>query len=83
MVTISYLPAPGVMHYTGFSFDGLGNSITPSSREYRYIIIPGAVSGGRLISGPAAGYTIAQLKGMSYSQVSSMFKIPANGSNER
>jgi hypothetical protein len=83
IVTISHVPAAGRMHYTAYSFDGLGNSITPSSREYRYVLIPGAVAGGRLVSGPAAGYTIAQLKGMSYTQVASMFNIPANGSNER
>lgn len=49
----------------------------------RYIIIPGAVAGGRFISGPAAGYTVAQIKSMNYNQVASLFNIPSTGTNER
>lgn len=44
------------------------------SMEFRYVIIPG---------GTAAGYSIQQIKGMSYAQVTSLFKIPANGTNQR
>lgn len=50
--------------------------------EFRYLIIPGSTSGGRFISGPAAGYTKDELKSMSYSDVIKTFKIPENGSNE-
>ncbi|MFN5136404.1 MAG: hypothetical protein ACK5DG_13920 [Chitinophagaceae bacterium] len=80
--TFGYVPANGRMFYTFFLHDN-SNSATPCCREYRYVVIPGAVSGGRLVSGPAAGYTISQIKGMSYSQIASMFNIPANGTNER
>jgi hypothetical protein len=55
----------------------------PQSLEYRYILIPGAVGGGRMAgseptisSGPAAGYTAAQLKDMSYQQLCTLLKIP-------
>lgn len=51
--------------------------------SYRYVIIPGGTSGSRFVSGPAAGYTVQQIKSMSYEQITSMFNIPANGSNEK
>jgi hypothetical protein len=52
------------------------------SLEYRYILIPGAVSGSRFISGAAAGYTSDQLKAMPYEQLRQLMKIPAEGTNE-
>lgn len=55
----------------------------PQSLEYRYVLIPGLISGGRLISGPAAGYSQDQIKSMSYDQIINLFKIPANGTNEK
>jgi hypothetical protein len=54
----------------------------PQSLEYRYVLIPGAVAGGRLMNGPAAGYTAQQLQSMSYQNIQSLLSIPANGSNE-
>ncbi|MGB3004860.1 MAG: hypothetical protein WBC06_00005, partial [Chitinophagaceae bacterium] len=56
----------------------------PQSLEYRYVLIPGVVAGGRnvngseptITSGPAAGYTASQLKAMSYQQVCSLLNIP-------
>lgn len=48
----------------------------------RYVVIPGGVSGGRMASGAAAGYDIDQLKRMSYTEVTRLFKIPATGSNQ-
>jgi Collagen triple helix repeat (20 copies) len=53
------------------------------SIEWRYVIIPGGTAGGRIISGPAAGYTVDQVKAMSYQQIVSMFNIPADGTNEK
>lgn len=55
----------------------------PQSLEYRYILIPGLIAGGRFSSGPAAGYTVDQLKAMSYEEVRSLFSIPENGSKEK
>lgn len=51
--------------------------------QFRYVIIPGGTAGGRFTSGPAAGYTFSQIKAMSYEQIAVMFKIPANGTNEK
>ncbi len=55
----------------------------PQTLEYRYILIPGLVSGGRFTSGAAAGYTVDQLKAMSYEDVRTLFNIPENGSREK
>ncbi len=43
--------------------------------NFRYVIIPGGVAGGRL------GYTTEQLQAMPYDQVAELFNIPASGSN--
>ncbi|WP_158637430.1 collagen-like triple helix repeat-containing protein [Lacibacter cauensis] len=55
----------------------------PQSLEYRYILIPGLIAGGRFTSGPAAGYSVAQLKEMSYQRIKELFAIPENGTNEK
>jgi len=54
----------------------------PQSLEYRYILIPGLVAGGKsagaeptIASGPAAGYTESQLKAMSYVDMCRLLKI--------
>jgi hypothetical protein len=51
--------------------------------QYRFIIIPGGVLGGRTPGGAATynGYTISQLQSMTYEQVAAMLKIPPSGSN--
>ena len=49
--------------------------------SYRYIIIPGLVSGGKLASGPGAGMSVTDLKKMPYEEVMSQLHIPADGSN--
>jgi hypothetical protein len=43
--------------------------------EYRYIIIPGAVAGGKTTGVGGTNYTAEQIKAMSYEQVCSLFKI--------
>jgi hypothetical protein len=49
--------------------------------QVRYVIIPGGVAGGRMVTGPAAGHTVDELRAMSYQQIVGMFNIPLNGSN--
>ncbi len=49
--------------------------------EYRYVLVPGAVAGGRMMSGPAAGYSAEEVRSMSYEQICNLFSIPASGSN--
>ena len=59
------------------------NTVFLGSSNYRYILVPGLVSGGRMTTGPAAGYTVDQIKSMSYEQITAMFRIPENGTNEK
>jgi hypothetical protein len=54
---------------------------TTYAGEFRYVVIPGAVAGGKMASGPARGYTLEQLQHLSYDQLVALFNIPANGSN--
>jgi Collagen triple helix repeat (20 copies) len=50
-----------------------------SSIEYRYVLIPGVVSGGKSAGVGGTIYTAEQLKAMSYSQVCQALKLPSDG----
>lgn len=81
-LNISYLIAPGkIIYYAGVVQTGGGGVTVPAGYGFRYIIIPGTISGGRMMSGVANGYTVEQLKRMPYSQVLTLFNVPENGSN--
>ncbi|MBL7733639.1 MAG: collagen-like protein [Chitinophagaceae bacterium] len=55
-----------------------------SSIEYRYVLIPGAVSGGRNAGGVGGtGYSAEELKGMSYERVCQLLNIPAEGAGQK
>ncbi len=56
---------------------------TIGSTEFRYLIIPGSLSGSRFVDGPAKGYTKDELKQMTYNEVLEKFNVPVFGSNER
>lgn len=58
-------------------------SLNTPPAQFRYVMIPSGIAGGRFTSGPAAGYTIEQIKKMSYAQVIKLFNIPEDGSNEK
>lgn len=62
-----------------FGVAGINNAASPS--QVRYVVIPQGVTAGRFVSGPAAGYSIDQIKSMSYSQVASLLNIPNEGTN--
>ena len=49
--------------------------------DFRYVIIPGGVAGGKIMNGAAAGYTVNQIKSLPYDQVMRLFNIPEKGSN--
>jgi hypothetical protein len=68
---IYFLSNPTTGTVTGTSFTG----------QVRYIIIPGGVAGGVIVTGPATGYSVDQLKAMSYHEVETLFKIPTSGTN--
>lgn len=80
---VSFIPRAGKLIYyvgaVGSPVAGFANT----SYRWRHVIVPGGVAGGRFTSGPAAGYTIQQIKSMNYQQVASLFNIPSTGTNER
>ncbi len=82
-VEVNYRPAVGrVIVFLHNVLPGTGGFGFLAGHYFRYIIIPGGVPGGRIATGPAAGYTVDQLKAMSYDQVLRQFNIPRQGSNE-
>jgi Collagen triple helix repeat (20 copies) len=82
-VEVNYRPAVGrVFVYLHNVLPGTGGFGFLAGHYFRYIIIPGGVSGGRMMNGSASGYTIEQLKAMSYDEVIKKFNIPSEGSNQ-
>lgn len=82
LLEINYRPAVGrvivfLKNLTNTTSFGL-----LAGNYFRYVIVPGGVSGGRMISGPALGYSIDELRAMSYEQIIKKFNIPSNGSNQ-
>lgn len=69
-----------ITYYVANLTTGTATGVTPAG-DFRYVIIPGGVAGGRMMSGAAMGYTIEQLRAMSYEQILKMFSIPADGSS--
>ncbi|HMO33200.1 MAG TPA: hypothetical protein PKE63_08725 [Lacibacter sp.] len=56
-------------------------SLNNFNHSFRYIAISGTTAGGRFIDGSAAGYTIDQLRQMSYDQLIQLLQVPATGTN--
>ena len=82
-LNIAYLFAPGrIIYYAHVVQTGGGAVNVPTTYGFRYIIIPGGVAGGRMMNGPATGYTVEQLKAMTYEEVLNKFSIPRDGSNQ-
>lgn len=75
------IPVVGTLKYLYKSNFQTWTNTEIAGTSFRYVIIPGGVAGGKMMSGPAKGHTVDQLKTMSYEQITSMFKIPAIGSN--
>jgi hypothetical protein len=59
----------------------------PQSLEYRYVLVPGLVSGGRYASGEPSvtvdgkTYSRNEIQQMSYQQICNTFRIPPTGTN--
>ena len=71
-------PGGKIIYFT--SIFGAGAGWTPNSgAETRYIIIPGAIAGGRSAGVGGTNYTADQVRAMSYEQVCHVFNIPATG----
>jgi hypothetical protein len=61
----------------------IAQSPSIAQNDFRYVIIPGGVRAGRIVSGPVAGYSVEQLKAMTYKQIVALLKLPAKGSKIR
>jgi hypothetical protein len=86
-LNIGFVAQPGrIIYYYGTMNGSPTTVVFNTLYQFRYVIIPGGVAigaGGRIASGPAAGYTVDELKNMSYDEVARKFNIPATGSNIR
>lgn len=78
---LSSVAQPGkIIYFTSIFGASPAAGWTPNgSAELRYVIIPGAVGGGRTSGIGGTNYTADQIKAMSYDQVCSLFNIPVNG----
>jgi hypothetical protein len=79
--TWSYQPQPGNMIYSFFlhTNPAFPYPASPSlSNQYRWIVIPGSVLGGRTL-----GYSMDELKALPYEKICQLFKIPADGAGWR
>jgi hypothetical protein len=81
VLILSSLPQVGKIIYYTYNLSGTGGFTLNIAYQLRYVIIPGGIAGGRMMSGPAAGYSPEQLKAMPYEQIRNLFNIPENGSN--
>src|SRR5690349_22532058 len=71
-----------ITYYVANLTTGTATGVTPTG-ELRYVIIPGGTAGGRSAEeNRYGGYTVTELKAMSYEQVARLFHIPESGSNQ-
>lgn len=83
-IIVGYLPSVlKVIFYNKESNSAAGGIVPNSAYVYRYVIIPGAVAGGRSAGIGGTNYTAEQIKAMSYEQVARLFNIPATGEGWR
>lgn len=71
------IPAAGSIRYTYVYTDQ--PDIPTITSQFRYVIIPGGIAGGRIANGSAQSLSLAQLKAMSYDEILKLFNIPADG----
>ena len=76
------IPSAGKIRYLYKSY-APWSSTELTGTKFRYIVIPGSVSGGRGVNGSPTyeGHTGDELKAMTYEQVAGLFNIPAEGTN--
>lgn len=77
--TISFIPAPGIIFITRFTFDNTASISMSTALQCRYILIPGGVTARQASPGVAGtGYSIDQLRAMPYEQVCQVLNISVN-----
>jgi hypothetical protein len=75
----NYFAQVGKIYYYWYNVTaGTGAGLTSSALQYRYVIIPGGIAGGRMASGQQTYYgrTVNELKTMSYHDVCTLLNIP-------
>jgi len=82
IIEANYRPAVGRVIVFLKNLSGAGTVSMGTGNYVRYVIIPGGVAGGRMANGQAAGYSLDQLKAMSYEEVIKKLNIPASGTNQ-
>jgi hypothetical protein len=81
-LVMGFVTEPGKMIYYYGHMNGTPTTLVFNTNySFRYVLIPGSILGGRMTTGPAAGYTEEQLKALPYEKICRMFNIPQNGSN--
>jgi hypothetical protein len=55
---------------------GVAVAASSGTLEFRYVIIPGSVAGGKTTGVGGTNYTAAQVRAMSYERVCQLFHIP-------
>jgi hypothetical protein len=79
---VNYRPAVGRVIVFLKNLSSAASLTLPAGNYFRYVIVPGGVAGGRMTGGPAAGYSIDELKALTYEEVVKKFSLPANGTNQ-
>ncbi|HMU45303.1 MAG TPA: hypothetical protein PKC72_02995 [Chitinophagaceae bacterium] len=81
-IVIGYIPVTGKVIFYNQRTDNSGGIVLNTAYEFRYILIPGGVAGGRsansgetVVDINGQVYTESQLKHMPYNQVCSLLKI--------
>ncbi len=84
ILTVDYRATLNKITYIFYLLNNLNSPIVftnlnGGTAAFRYVLIPGAVGGGRTTGVGGTNYTIEQVKAMSYEQVCRNFNIPPSG----
>jgi hypothetical protein len=81
IIEANYRPAVGRMIVFIKNLSSTASFGLLAGHYFRYIVVPGGVAGGKMMNGPAKGYTVQELKSMPYEDVVRLLRIPRDGSN--
>ena len=80
---IAYVLEVGKIFFISYILNPQGPIGVVGSAEFRYVIIPGSVAGGRSAGFGGTNFTADEIKAMSYEQVARLFNIPDKGEGWR
>jgi hypothetical protein len=76
-----HIPRVGSLTIANTTITGGSVTAAATNLEFRYVVIPGGVAGKMMNGATNTGYTIDQLKSMTYDEICNLLNIPPNGSN--